>query len=221
MTLDARDRLLEPTYLTLFENHVVGVVRNAHTPGPRAAAAAIAKVTGVDAQLVPIPREDVLYMISSGKGVSSWDMTIASGSTNATSTSEDPIETADRLGSLVSGSEKVTVRFSADTAANKRRLKRQLIQFLEAGGPDDVEAAHAWVSRDTGSEVIDLLETDISTQVQVPVEGKTRYLLPDAAREAALEAFDQMRLPLTRAIDLGDPNAGPEGGPDELLDDDS
>ena len=86
-----------------------------------------------------------------------------------------------------------------------------MIEFIEGGNTDRVTAAHAWVSNDTGGEVIDLLEADISTTVPVTVQNRTRFLLPESAREAARDAFSQVQVPLTRAIELGNSNWGVDG----------
>lgn len=205
LSIDARDRLLEPSYLTFFADGVVGMVRNQHTPGHGVAATAIAKLTKLDLQLAPIPRLDVVDMIQRGDGVSRWDMTVAAGSVDQAVNSNDPVEVGEALAAMVPGADKITMTLAAETRPHRQRLKSRLLRELRGGLPERVDSGHAWITSEAGGELVDLLETEIATQVTVSVEHKTRHLLPESAHKATLEGFEKVRLPITRAIELGDP----------------
>lgn len=203
LTLDERDRLLEPTYATFFDDGVVGLVKAEHSPGHSMVGAALAQLTKVDVELVPIPRPDIVQAVQQGSGVTSLDLTVAAGSIDVAAENDDLVRAAEALRYSVPGSEKVMVRLTAETAQQKRQLRSRALNLLRGRGVEGLAAAHARViTDDAGSEIVDLLEDDISTSARVEVSARTRYLLPSEAHAAAVQAFDLQQTAITRSIAL-------------------
>jgi hypothetical protein len=186
-----------------FGDRIVGLVKHTHTPGHRMCSGALSKLTNVDLELLPIPRHDVLDMVQRGSAVSTLDLTIAAGSIDAAAEADDVVAAAEQLRERVPGSDKVTVSFSAETAAQQRRLRSRTLRLLQRRGVDGLDGAHARIFTDeAGSELVNLLEADISTNARIEIEARTRHLLPAEAHDAALQAFALLQVPLTRSIAL-------------------
>lgn len=205
LEIDDDDSLLEPSYLTFFGDQIVALVRSGQAPGHRAVAGTLSLLTRVDLELDPIPHPEVAAKIQDGIHATSVDLTVAAGSVDAAAAQDDWLAAAEQLRDKTPGAQKITVRFTAETEPQKKRLRSRLIRFLSDGGLEDVSSAHARIlNRDGVSEVVNLLEDDIATSVDVPRAGRTRYLLPEEAQRAAVAAFDQVNRLVTRSILLAD-----------------
>ena len=205
LPLAERDRLLEPTYLTFFGSRVVAIIGATEAPGASMAAWGLARLTGVDVDFVPIPRPDVLQAVQQGNGVSTFDIKVAAGSVDVATETDDLVRAAETLRSGMPGTETLTVTLHAETAQQKRQLRSRAIRFLRDRGLDGIESAHARVlTDDAGSELVNLLQAEISTTARVEVHARTRHLLPDEAQAAAQQAFGLQQAAITRSIELAE-----------------
>jgi hypothetical protein len=202
LPLGERDNLLEPTYLTFFGSRVVAVVKGSRqTPGHRAAAGALAKLTQVDLELIPIPRSDVVAMIQRGEGVATFDFAVAGGSIDVATETNDYVKAAGELKNRVRSAHTVRVTLNAETASQKRGLRADVLSMLRRRGTEGFESAHAGIlSKDAAYEVIDLLEADVSVGITIDAQPKTRHLLPDDAQSAAEQAFASLRTIISTSI---------------------
>lgn len=205
LDIDSRDRLLEPSYLTFLPNRIVAFVRGTATPGHRASAISIARVANVAIQLDPIINPDVLLMIQRGQAVASIDLTVAAGSVDQAAFVDDPVAAASQLAANVGGTQTVSVALRASDPGSRRRLRTTLLHLLERRGTADLESANVGLfTQDGVYEVVDLLEQDLVTRMNVEVDTHTRHLMPEDAQTAALQAYDESLVLLTHAIALAD-----------------
>lgn len=205
LPMDARDRLLEPSYLTFFGDRVVAFVKTEHSPGPNQCARALAEITLVDLELVPIPRPEILQSIHQGYALATFGLTVAAGSVDVASERDDLVRAAEELRAGTGGAERLTVTVGAQTQDQKRQLRTRVIRLLNRRGTAGLAAAYAGVlSEEVGYEVVNLLQEDISTMAAVTVSARTRSLLPSEAHEAALQAFEFKQAEITHSIALAD-----------------
>ncbi len=206
LDINERDRLLEPTYLTFFGDRIVALVRTNQTPGHRASAAALSKLTGVDLELNPIPRPDILAMIQRGRAVANLSLTIAAGSIDAAAETDDIVEAAERLREIVPPAQVISITLRAEDEEQRRMLRSRALQLLERGTAGLKNANVGLYTAEGRYEVVDLLESNLTLRFSIDVVTRTRHLLPEDAHSAAVQAFEEMRPILTRAIHLADPD---------------
>ncbi len=203
LQIGERDRLLEPSYLTFFGDRIVALVKHSQTPGHRMCAEALAQLTSVDLELIPIPRPNILQAVQQGHGVSTFDITVAAGSIDAAAEDDDLVRATEQLRQATPGADKLRVTLSAQTAVDQRRLRARAIRMLQRRGLDGLDGARARVlTDDAGSELIDLMESDITARARVEVLAKMRHLTPEEAHTAARQGFAQQQTAITRSIGL-------------------
>lgn len=206
LSIDDRDSLLEPTYLQFLGENVVAVVGGGpQTPRAGACARALSLLTDIDLKLHPIPQAEIVDMVTHGWGVSTFDFKVAAGSIEASANQPNVIAAADELRNGVDPEFDLKITISAESPTEQRRLRSRVLDFIRSGGVQRVDSAHAFVKGDHQSQLVDLLETQIATQVTVEQESRYRYLTPDDALEAASMAFEAVRVEITRAIAIATP----------------
>lgn len=207
LRLGSLDELAESTELVFLPGGVVGQLYNQVGPGLSVCERCVEEKTGVDVSFHSLLRPETMLLLEGEVEINAVEIRVARGNAHELARALPSLQTSALRLVDEPGTGSLTIVLRPERGGKERFSERwvprlQRLAQARRGAFQKLAVERRRLDFEGGTDVVDLLRGRITVTRDVPLIGATRHVVPTAARDAILNAYDDEFETIRAAIEL-------------------